>query len=172
MSDNLIYKDSINKLYSSIVWTHKIQRTYLEHLELRRKIISIIEIIATGCSSVATMTCSALNQNLGTMISSTFVLLSLILSEILKQIETAKDISDFKTSSSKLFDMRNRMQLMSDDIIAGKLSDETIRVKMEYLNEEYVSIQKDLKTIPNYIVEIAERKLKERHDEEVDNELL
>lgn len=142
MSDKSIYKDSINRLYSSIVWTHKIQRTYLERLELRRKILSIIEIIATGCSSVATMTFSALNQNLGTIISSAFVLLSLVLGEILKQIETTKDINDFKASSSKLFDMRNRVMLMVDDINAEKISEESIRVKLDLLMKNMFQVKK------------------------------
>lgn len=167
-----IYQDSLNSLYNSVVWTHKIQRTYLEHLEFRRKVLAIIETFFTGASSISTLICSALNEKIGTIVSATIVMGSFILGEILKNIETRKDIDDFRNSSTKLMQIRNELKLLADDVKAQKVTDETVRFKLDYFNEKFADFSKGLKTIPNYIVKEASSKIKDRKDEETDTPLL
>ena len=65
-----IFVDSINKIYDSIVWTHKIQRTYLEFLEKRRKLFEILKIIFTASAAISTAICAVFKNEIGTIISS------------------------------------------------------------------------------------------------------
>lgn len=139
---------------------------------MRRKVLSIIEIVFTGASSASTIICSAFETKIGTINSAAFVLGSFILSEIMKQVETQKDINDFKTSSTKLMLIRNELELLVDDINAQKVTDEIVRMKVDFWNEKFASVTNELKTIPDKIVDEASRKLKERKDEEVDFKLL
>ena len=167
-----IYNTTINRLYDSIVWTHKIQRTYLEKLELRRKILEIIKILVTSLSSISTSLFAFVNNYSGVIISSIFVLISLVLTDVLKQIETEKNIKIFKRSSESLFEIKNSMLELSDEIKANKIDDDIIKIKLELYKSKYSLAISDLPTIPNKIVNIASKKLKERKDEEVDLKLL
>ena len=169
---NTLYEKSLNHLYNSVVWTHKIQRTYLEHLEFRRKVLSIIEIIFAGASSFSTLICSVFETKLGTIISAALVMGSFVFSEILKQVETQKDINNFKESSTKLMMIRNELELIVDDIKAQKITDEIVRAKIDFISEKFANITNELRTIPNRIVDEASKKLKDRKDEEVDFKLL
>ena len=123
---NGIYNDDVNKFYESVVWTHKIQRTYLELLEKRRKILSIIEIVFTSASSVSTAIFALLGNNIGTIVSSIITLFSLVFASILEKVETKKDIDSFKKSSSSLWVLRCRAEKLSHEIKGNILSDEEV----------------------------------------------
>lgn len=92
-----IFVDSINKIYDSIVWTHKIQRTYLEFLEKRRKLFEILKIIFTASAAISTAICAVFKNEIGTIISSFITVFSTIFTEILDKVETKKDIHLLKT---------------------------------------------------------------------------
>ena len=166
------FQNSINKLFDSVLWTHKIQRTYLEVLEKRRKTIRILKVIFTAVASLCTVVFAIINNQAGTIASSIATICTVFLADILDKIETKENIQAFKDSSTKLFEIRNEMTLLKDKIVSGKISDEIIEVKLEALNEIYASSQRDLPTVPNKMVKKATQKLKDRKDEEVDFKLL
>lgn len=172
MENKTIFVGSINKLYDSIIWTHKIQRTYLEKLESRRKKLEIIKIIFTTMSSLSTAIFAILNANTGTIISALVTILSVVFSEILEKVETKADIQSFKDSSTKLKEMRNEIIFFKDKISAGLIDDEKIEMIITNLNEKFSMVQRNLPTIPNKIVDAASFKLKDRKDEEVDFKIL
>lgn len=161
-----IFVDSINKIYDSIVWTHKIQRTYLEFLEKRRKLFEILKIIFTASAAISTAICAVFKNEIGTIISSFITVFSTIFTEILDKVETKKDIQSFKDSSTKLWEMRNEIIVLKDKINAGKVDDSVIEAKIESLNERFSLTQRNLPTIPDKFVDLASFKLKERKDEE------
>lgn len=172
MENKTIFVNSINKLFDSIIWTHKIQRTYLEKLEARRKGLEILKIIFTTISSLSTAIFAILNVNIGTIISALVTILSVVFSEILEKVETKADIQSFKDSSTKLNEMRNEIIILRDKISAGQINDEKIEMIINNLNEKFSMTQRNLPTIPNKIVNLASSKLKERKDEEVDFKIL
>ena len=164
--------DSINQTYNSIIWTHKIQRTYLEVLEKRRKLFEIIKIVFTATASLATATFAFFNNQIGTISSSIITAATVFFGDILDKIETKDNIQMFKDSSTKLFDLKNRLLVLKDKIASGAMSEEMIEFTIESINETYASSQRNLPTIPDSIVKMAEVKLKERKDEEIDFNLL
>lgn len=161
-----IFVDSINKIYDSIIWTHKIQRTYLEFLEKRRKLFGILKIIFTASASISTAICAVFKNEIGTIVSSFITVLSAIFAEILDKVETKKDIQSFKDSSSKLCEMRNEIILLKDKVNAGIVDDLVIEERIKSLNERFSLTQRNLPTIPDKFVDLASSKLKERKDEE------
>ncbi len=172
VNNDTIYHDSINKLYNSIVWTHKVQRTYLEILEARYKNIEILKIIFTTISSLSTTIFAIFNVNIGTIVSALVTILSVIFSEMLERTNTKKDIQCFKDSSSILNEMRNELEILKDEILAKQVNDDQIEVIIKNFNEKFSLTQRDLPTIPNKIVGMASYKLKERKDEEVEFKLI
>lgn len=166
------FKDSINQTYNSIIWTHKIQRTYLEVLEKRRKLFKILKIVFTATASLATATFAFFNNQIGTILSSIITAATVFFGDILDKIETKENIQMFKDSSTKLFDLKNRLLVLKDKIASGTMSEEMIEFTIESINETYASSQRNLPTIPDSIVKMAEVKLKERKDEEIDFNLL
>ncbi len=169
---NGIYNEAVNKLYESIVWTHKIQRTYLESLETRRKVFSILEIIFTSLSSVATAVFAIFGNSVGTIIASVFTLCSVIFASILEKVETKTDIDLFRKSSSSLWLMRCRIEQLSLEIKGGLLSDGEVHHSVEMFQSAFESITSNLPTVPNRVVNAASYKIKERKDEEVELKLL
>ncbi len=167
-----IYKDTINKLYDSIIWTHKIQCTYLEKLDKRRKMFSILKIVFTSTSTLSTTVFALLGQNLGTMISAILVAVSLIISEVLDKVETAENIRQLKDSSLKLMNLRNNLILLSEEIKNQKLDDGMIKEKINFYGDIYNETLKNNLIIPNSVVNEATKKLKDRKDEEVNFKLL
>ena len=170
--ETTIYKDSINRLYDSIVWTHKIQRTYLEILEKRRKIISIIKIALLSVSSITTSIFAIFDCFTCTIIFSFVTLLSLFVSEILDKIETKENIDKLNVSSNNLFQLRNDLMIFIDEIKSEKIDEKIIKTKLDCINVIYSNIQKDTPSIPDYCVTIAEKKIKNRKDEENNFNLL
>lgn len=167
-----VFVDSINKIYDSVVWTHKIQRTYLESLEKRRKVFEILKIIFTASASIATAFCAIFNNEIGTIISSFITAFSAIFAEILDKIETKKDIQSIKDSSAQLWEMKNEIIVLKDKINAGTIDDSVLEEKINSLNERFVITQRNLPAIPNKFVDLATGKLKERCDEEVTYKVL
>lgn len=165
---NGIYNDDVNRFYDSVVWTHKIQRTYLESLEKRRKTLSIIEIVFTSASSVCAAVFALLGNNIGTIVSSIVTLISLIFASLLEKVETKKDIDSFRKSSSALWILRCRTEKLSHEIKGNLLSDEEVTRNVEMLQLAFDNAVANLPTIPNNIVDIASRKIKGRKDEEVE----
>lgn len=162
-----VFVDSINKIYDSIVWTHKIQRTYLESLEKRRKVFEILKIIFTAGASIATAFCAIFKNEIGTVISSFITAFSTIFAEILDKVETKEDIQSIKDSSTQLWEMKNEIIVLKDMINAGKIDDLVLKEIINSLNERFVITQRNLPAIPNRFVDMADSKLKERRDEEV-----
>ena len=80
------FKDSINQTYNSIIWTHKIQRTYLEVLEKRRKLFKILKIVFTATASLATATFAFFNNQIGTISSSIITAATVFFGDILDKI--------------------------------------------------------------------------------------
>lgn len=170
--DTTIYKDTLNKIYNSVVWTHKIQRTYLEVLEMRRKVLSIISIVFTSASSISTTLFAIFDSGLGTIISSMVIIISLVISEILDKIETKSDVEKFKLSSERLFSLKNEMMVFGDEINSNKIPDEIVKIKIEIFSAKFEDAVSNLRTVPDSVVKRADFKLKDRHDEEVDFKLL
>ena len=166
-----IFQNSINKLFDSIVWTHKIQRTYLEVLEERRKTIKILKILFTAIASICTAAFAIFNNQVGTISSSLATICTIFLGDILDKIETKENIQAFKDSSTKLFEIRNQLIILRDRIKEGKMPNDVIAIELGKLNTIYAFSQRDLPTVPDKIVEKASKKLKDRKDEEVDFKL-
>ena len=169
---NGIYNDDVNRFYESVVWTHKIQRTYLESLEKRRKILSILEIVFTAASSVSTTVFALLGNNIGTIVSSIITLLSLVFASILEKVETKKDIDSFRKSSGSLWILKCRVERLSHEIKGNILSDEEVSRNIEMLQLSFDNATSSLPTVPNRIVDIASHKLKDRKDEEVEMKIV
>ena len=165
---NCYYNQTLNRLYDSIVWTHKIQRTYLEVLESRRKIMSIIKIILISFSSISTTVFAIFSCPTFTIISSFITLISLVISNVLDKVETKENIEKLNRSSNKLFKLRNELMLLSDEIKSNIISNDLIKVKIEFYNQCYSDVLVDVPTIPNSCVAKAGKKLKTRNDEELD----
>lgn len=162
-----VYNEAVNKLYESIVWTHKIQRTYLETLESRRKVLAIFEIIFSSISGITTMLFAIFGNNIGTILSAIAILLSVLLSSILEKVETKHDINDFRKSSSSLWLLRCNIEKIALKIKGNLLTDEEISFSLDLLQHSFDSLVSTLPVIPNKFVEISGKKLKERNDEEV-----
>lgn len=169
---NGIYNDSINKFYESVVWTHKIQRTYLEILEKRRKVISIIEVVFTSIAGIATALFAIFGNNIGTIVSSVCILASVILNAILEKVETKNDIEAFRKSSSTLWLLRCDVEKVALKAKANLISDEEAGAHLEMLQSTFNNAVCGLTTVPNKYVEIASYKIKERKDEEAELKLL
>ena len=167
-----IYNDAVNRINESIVWTHKIQRTHLEILEERRKVISIFEIFFTTAAGIATTMFAIFNNNLGTIMSSVCILFSVILSSVLEKVETKNDIDAFRKSSSSLWLLRCKVEELALRIKGNDISDEEVAKTIEFLQVSFDSAVYGLPTIPNKSLELASKKLKDRKDEEVEIKLL
>ena len=167
-----IYKDSINRLHESIVWTHKIQRSYLEKLESRYKSLLIISLSISSVSTSSTLMFAIFSITTATIIAAVFSLVSIILGLILSKVETKENIEAFRTSSSSLCELRNHIITFAAEVKAGKINDENIPTFLTQFNYLFTSFTRDLPTIPNKFVEIADRKLKERKDEEIELQII
>lgn len=171
MDNSTIYKKSIDRIYNSVVRTHKIQKTYLEQLEFRFNTIQIIKIVATALTAIPTAILGILNYPVATAILAIFTLLSAILGEILDKLEISKNIRKFRDSSNNLWLLRNEIEVFCDEVNGGIVNNqESIKNKLEYFNKVFASYCKDLPTIPDRIVNAASKKLKDREDEKIDFE--
>lgn len=166
------YTDSINRLYNSVVWTHKIHRTYLETLEARRKTFEIIKIIIVSSSVVSTSLCAYYNNKIGTIVSSVLLFISTVISEILDKIETKENVKKFKNSSEKLYELKQSLILLADEIKSSSISEESVKNQIILLEYIFNSCTNDLPEIPNRIIKKTSNKIKERKDEELDFKLL
>lgn len=169
---NTIYKDSINQLFESVIWTHKIQRTYLEVLSLRRKILAIVKLCISSFTSISTVVSSFFDNKTLTMIFAIATVVSVILNEILDKVETKENIIKFENSSQKLWEIKEKMLKFADEIRGSSLSEKEISLKLEHFQELFSMANSGLKTVPNYIVNKAAKKIKVRKDEEVEMKLI
>ena len=167
-----IYNEAVDKINNSIVWTHKIQRTYLEHLEFMRKIFLLLEIIFTSLASTATALFAIFDIKTGTLISSVITLFSVIFASILERLETKTTIDLFRRSSSGLWILKCKVEDLILSIKGDVLSDNEVAREVELLQCTFDNMTSMLPTIPNKFVDRATYKLKVRKDEEVDNKSL
>jgi len=172
MAGSTDYRDSYDKLYDSVVWTHKIQRTYLETLEFRRRLFMIIKLAFTSISGLATLVFAFLSEETGTIVSSFCTIGSLFFGEILDKVETSENIDKFRHSSEGLWLLKNKMLKTKDEIVSGKITDEIINERIDSYYSLFNNITACLPTIPDGFVKKASTKIKERKDEEIEQPLL
>lgn len=169
---NIKYKNSINQLYNSVIWTHKIQRSYLEKLEIKRKTFEIVKIIIVSLSVLSTSLFAIYSNQVGTIVSAVFVFISTVVSEILDKIETKENIKLFKQSSEKLYELKLSLILLSDEIKNYSITEEAIKNKLEFYQYIFNTCVSGLPEVPNKTIKKATKKLKDRKDEELDFTLL
>ena len=167
-----IYNDSINKLNESIVWTHKIQKTYLEALERRRTIISIIEITFTSLAATTATLLTIFDIKIGTIVACVVTLLSVIFASILEKVETKSNIDAFKKSSSNLWTLRCKVEELAQKAKGNVVDDEEAASEIDLLQLTFDNITSNLPTVPDKYVRKASLKIKNRKDEEVELKLL
>ena len=169
--DNNNEKNTILKLYedslNDIIWTHKIQATVLDELEIKNKIYKIIKETLIGLSGFVSVLFLYFEKYLGALICSALSTISIIFDNIFNFSNFENRIRVANENVNNLWYMKKVLHMnksyLESDIIDWKTAKEKLEENLEYRKVIYSNLEKP----SDKIIKEVEFKLKDRKDEEI-----
>ncbi len=161
-----LYKESIN----DIIWTHKIQATVLDKLRLKNKVYKIIKELLVGIASFISVIFLYCEVYIGALITSAITTISVIVDNVFNfsnyenRIRISNDNVNDLWYMKKLLTMK--LEYLKNDIIDWEEAKKYLETNLEYRKTIYSKLESPSKKE----MKQAEYKLKNRKDEEINNE--
>lgn len=168
--ESKLYKEQFKKLASGIIWTHKIQRCYLEHLTKTNKCIKIAKYLFAAASSIATIITAVFDNKTATIILGLITVGALFLNLLLDNLVSDKDIKDFSSYSESLCRLRDKVLLSQEELEKGVISEEVAKEYFYMYDEQFHEINSKLPIVSDKYVDQAKKKLIDRKDEDPNDE--
>jgi hypothetical protein len=169
MADYL-YKKQYEKMVSGIIWTHKIQCCYLEHITIVNKWLKVIKYFFAALMSISTVMTAVFEYKTATIILGFVTVIALFVNLLLDNIVSDEDIKDLVSCTSSLCKLRDKVLLTMEEIETGKISEDVSKQYFIFYDEQYQELCSKLPSVSDKYVSIAEKKLKVRKDEEPNKE--
>lgn len=160
------YKKQYNKLVSGVIWTHKIQCCYLEHLVVANKWLKIVKYFFAALASIGTVITAIFDYKTATIILGLITVGALFLNLLLDNIVSDKDIKELMVQTSGLCKLRDAILLTIEEIEVGKLNEDVSKQYFLFYDGQYQEICSKIPTVSDKYVVLAGKKLKDRKDEE------
>lgn len=168
---NFYYKNEFLRLLKNIVWTHKIQCCYLEHLVSLNRVLKVIKVFVTFLLSLSTLLCIIFDQKSASVILSFLTALSALLTNLLDLVVSDSKLNDVKKNTNDLCKLRDDVLVNMKRIQNKRFNDDVVLSYLELYENEYFDVCSKLQTVSNKYVKIAKKKLVDRNDEDINLEL-
>ena len=160
------YKKQYEKLVSGIIWTHKIQCCYLEHLVVVNKWLKIVKYFFAAWDSISTVITAIFDYKTATIILGLVTVGALFLNLLLDNIVSDKGIKELMVQTSGLCKLRDEILVTIEEIEAGKINEDVTKQYFLFYDGQYQEICSKLPIVSDKYVGIAGKKLNDRKDEE------
>ena len=172
MKEKYVYETDCNKLLDKIIWTHKIQCCELERQSNIQKTIKIIRILFYCISTTGVITGLLLSQNIVSIASAIAIFIVAVLDNVLKLFSFEEKIPQLKFHSQMLCNLREELAFNMRKFERGVTTDSQIESIYKEFLSKYQAICAVKVSESNKSVEKASDKLKNRHDEEANLDIV
>ena len=165
MDEKYYFQTDCSKLLDKIIWTHKIQCCELERQKKMQFAFHIIRTVFYCVSSTGVITGLLISEKWISIISAIVIFVTALLDNIIKFLSFNEKIPQLKVNSQQLFNLRNELAFNMRKFERGGIDDRQIESTYKDILSSFEAICLVKIDESKSSVNEATKKLKERHDE-------
>lgn len=156
-----VYEAHIKKIYSNVIWTHKIHEKQAEIYSRHYKFLETFKISLSACSVAGILSVLFRDEFVLRLITAIITMLSFGIASYFKSFDLQEKISMHKGSAVQLISVREQIISLLCDLRVKELTNEEIEEKRDNVLKRLEDIYSNCLDTSKKAVKLAEKALEE-----------